>query len=104
VNIDCGVGTVPPVTTAGAGASEGSALVVESAAGAPGAAAAGAAAGTARGVKECVLGATLAPDESGPVIDGMSGVPAGMLLCASASEFNPRIKPRPISAIIAIQK
>jgi hypothetical protein len=103
VKIDCGVGTVPPATTAGAGASEGNALVVDSAAGAPGAAATAAATGKANGVKVLLVGAAGATleAESGAVTEGTNGVPAGMLLCANAVQLSASINPKPTSAIIA---
>jgi outer membrane protein TolC len=70
----------------------GSALVVASAPGAPGAAAAalGKAAGNASGVN-VVVPLEVPPvggaDDSGPVAEGTSGVPGGTLLCARAEEL-----------------
>jgi len=108
LNIDCGMGVGPPATTNGAGFRTGSALVVVNAAGAPGAAAAvlGAAAGKDSGVSvvslplEAPVGGA---DESGPVADGTSGTPAGMLLCASPEVLavSPR-NPKHTSAIAVL--
>ena len=87
LNIACGMGVGPPATTNGAGLRTGRALVVVNAAGAPGTAAAalGAAAGKASGVKVVTVPLDPpvgGPEGSGPVADGTSGIPGGMLLCA----------------------
>src|ERR1700722_18979249 len=92
----------------GAGFSTGSALVVDNAAGAPGAGASGAVAGRDKGVKVVnpVPGAELAAGgavESGPIGDGHSGVPAGTLLCARADgHVISASNPNPTSVIITI--
>jgi hypothetical protein len=99
------VGTVPPATTAGAGASEGSALTVDNAAGAPGAAFTVVPAGAARGDNVFTDDDNVAepPSESGCVIEGTNGVPAWTLLCAIAGEvaINSSIAKPMTSAMLA---
>lgn len=105
LKIDCGTGTIPPATTTGAGASVGSALVVDKAAGAPGTAAAGPAAGIANGARLLTDEFVDPPEESGVVTEGINGVPAAMLLCARAGELSASApSPKPTNAITAISQ
>lgn len=110
VKTDCGIGVGPPATTTGAGFNAGSAPVVDNAAGAPGAAVLGAATGSANGDNVVTGGANptvLAgrPEESGPIAEGISVVPAGTLLCARAREFRASAaNAKPANAIIARAK